>query len=188
MGGLIYRAPHLYQLVASDPYGPKNCTAYATARAINAATLGGLVVTGRQVRALSSEPVPDPASPGLNLAQAVAVSIKLRVPLVNRSGEGWDYVVSVLDIVGPGRRVIAQIDHDAWQDKCQTSGHFLHALTLDALRRRNGRMEILGSDPLCRSLRWYRAGNVRDAMAAFTGGDPRRLSFAVTREIPLIAG
>jgi len=186
--GVIYRAPHLYQLIASDPYGGKNCTAYALARAINAATLGGLIVSGRQVRALSSEPVPDPASPGLNLAQAVAVSIKLRVPVYNRTGEGWDYVVDVLDQVGPGRRVIAQVDYRAWQDRCQANPNILHALTLDALRRRNGRMEILGSDPLCRSLRWYRAGNVRDAMAAFTGGDPRRLSFAVTREIPLIAG
>jgi len=188
MAGLIYRAPHRRQLVASDPYGRYNCTAYAAARAIDAATVGGLKVDGVTIRALSNEPVPNPSSPGLNIPQVVAVSRKLRVPLYDRSGDGWDAVVGFLDLIGPGRRVLAQIDHDAWAEKCQATGSFLHALTLDALRRKDGRLQILGSDPLCSALRWYDASNVRVAMAAFTGGDPRRLSFAITREIPLIAG
>jgi hypothetical protein len=176
-------------MVASDPYGKFNCTAYAAARAIDAATLGGLKIDGETIRALSNEPVPNPDSPGLNIAQVVAVSKKLRVPLYDRTNnvtEGWDAVVKYLDLVGPGRRVLAQIDHDVWREKCQPGGSFLHALTLDALRRKDGVMQVLGSDPLCTGLMWYNAGNVRDAMAAFTG-NVNNLSFAVTREIPLVA-
>lgn len=186
VNALIYRAPHKRQLVASDPYGKYNCTAYAAARAIDAATLGGLKVTGATVRALSNEPIPNPRSPGLNIGQVVVVSRRLRVPLYDRTGGTWDDVVGFLDIKGPGRRLVVQIDHDAWSEKCQPGGSFLHALTLDALRRKDGRMQILGSDPLCPALRWYDASNVHHAMTAFTG-DPGHLSFAITREIPLIA-
>jgi hypothetical protein len=186
IAAVIYRAPHLRQMVSSDPYGKYNCTAYAAARAIRASTLGGMAVSGKLIRQMSSEPIPNRSSPGLNIRQVVDVSVKLRVPLYSRIGQGWDYVIDVLDTNGPGRRIVAQIDHDAWGEKCQAGSSFLHALTLDALRRKDGRMQILGSDPLCGALQWYYANNVRDAMAAFTG-NVNSLSFAVTREIPLIA-
>jgi hypothetical protein len=188
ISAVIYRAPHLRQLVSSDPYGKYNCTAYAAARAINAATLGGLVISGAKIRALSDEPIPSPSSPGLNIRQVCAVSRTLRVPLLDRTaaGEGWDDVVGYLDVTGPGRRVVAQVDYAHWPDPCQASTGFLHAVTLDAIRHRGGTAEVLASDPLCSTLKWYRAGAVRDAMAAFTGS-VNRLSFALTREIPLIA-
>lgn len=188
---LIYRAPHLRQLVSSDPYGKFNCTAVALARATNAATVGGLKISGKEVRALSNEPIPDPRSPGLSIPQIVTVSKKLRVPVIDRTGQTWDDVVRVLDTVGPGRRVIACIDYPAWQERCQDRNiDFGHALTLDAVRRKDGIMQVLGSDPLCTALNWYRAGNVRDAMVAWgrkTGLPAGQLRFAVTREIPLIA-
>lgn len=192
VNAVIYRAPHLRQLVASDPHGGDNCTAYAMARAVNAATLGGVRVTGAYVRSISNEPIPDPQSPGLSLPQIVAIGKKLHVPITDMSGGTWDDVVRVLDTAGPGRRVIAQIDYPAWQDRCQDRNiNFGHALTLDAVRRHDGIMSVLGSDPLCDALRWYRAGNVRDAMVAWgrkTGyGTTGKVRFAVTREIPLIA-
>src|SRR6187200_3295282 len=182
----IYRAPHLTQRISSDPYWQFNCAAYALARATNAATLGGLKISGKEVRALSSEPVPDPNSPGLNNAQLVAVSKKLRVPITDKTGETWDDVVSYLDTVGPGYRVLASIDYPAWAERCQDINiQFGHQVTLDAVRRKDGIMQILGSDPLCTRLEWYRAGNVRDAMVAWgrkTGmGTTGQLRFAVTR-------
>jgi len=188
---VIYRAPHLRQLVSSDPYGKYNCSAYCLARAINAATLGGVVVTGRLVRELSSEPIPAPGSPGLNISQLVTVSKKLRVPIVDRTGGTWEDVVAVLDIVGPGRRVIAQLDYATLGDRrCQAGGDFGHAMTLDAIRSHDGRIQVLASDPLCTGLRWYPKSVIRKAMLAFaesSGLTDGRLRWAVTREIPLIA-
>lgn len=187
----IYRAPHLRQLVTSDPYGKYNCSAVALARATNAATVGGLKISGKEVRAMTNEPIPDPRSPGLTIGQLVTVSKKLRVPIIDRTGQTWDDVVAVLDTAGVGRRVIACIDYPAWQERCQDRNiDFGHALTLDAVRRVDGQMQVLGSDPLCTALQWYRAGNVRDAMVAWgrkTGLTGGKLRFAVTREVPLIA-
>ena len=187
VSAVIYRAPHLTQRVSSDPYWKFNCTAYAAARAINAATFGGLKVTGRQVRALSDEPVPSPSSPGLNIRQVAAVSRTLRVPLLDRTkaGEGWDDVVAYLKT---GRRVVAQIDYAAFSEQCQDNHGILHAITLDVVRHRPGVdfVEILGSDPLCTGLVWYRASSVRNAMVAFTGS-ANALSFAITRPLPLLA-
>lgn len=189
---VIYRAPHLRQLIPSDPYGWANCSAVGLARATNAATLGGLRISGREVRALSSEPIPDPRSPGLNIPQLVAVSRKLRVPIVDRTGGTWDDIVTVLDNEGPGRRVLAQIDYATLGAlRCQKGGDFGHLLTLDAVRRRDGALQVLASDSLCSAVRWYPIAPVRAAMArlaldsGLTGG---RLRWAVTREIPLIAG
>ena len=187
----IYRAPHLTQRVSSDPYWPFNCGAYSLARATNAATVGGLKITGRAVRALSSEPIPDPRSPGLNIPQLVAVSKQLRVPITDKTGGTWADVVAVLDIVGAGRRVIANIDYAAWSERCQDRNiDFGHALTLDAVRKVDGVMQVLASDPLCDRLQWYRAGNVRDAMLAWgrkIGLPAGQVAYAVTRAIPLIA-
>ncbi len=187
----LYRAPHLKQLVSSDPYGKYNCSAVCLARAVNAATLGGLKISGKEVRAMSDEPVPDPHSPGLNIQQLVNVSKKLRVPIIDRTGGTWADVVAVLDTAGPGRRVIAQIEYaKLGTDRCQAGGDFGHALTLDAIRSRGGQSETLASDPLCSGLKWYRSAVIRDAMLAFavnTGLTGGRLRWAVTREIPLLA-
>lgn len=53
--------------------GPYDCTAWAEAYAIEYHTLGQRKTTGRKVRLLSNEPIPDKDSPGLNLAQVDAV-------------------------------------------------------------------------------------------------------------------
>lgn len=64
-----------WQLQQGDPYGSANCAAYAGAAAIAFETCGARTPTGRTIRAQSSEPIPDPASPGLNLAQLASVMI-----------------------------------------------------------------------------------------------------------------
>lgn len=65
-----------FQLQANDPHGGVNCCAYSAAMAVDYATRGAVVPTGRRIRELSSEPNPSPSSPGLNLAQIDAVTRK----------------------------------------------------------------------------------------------------------------
>lgn len=66
----MYLAPPGYQLGPDGGRtGPVDCTAWAMSRLIADATEGLHVPTGRQIRLLTDEPVPDPESPGLNLSQ-----------------------------------------------------------------------------------------------------------------------
>lgn len=74
------------QLDNGDPYGKYDCTAWSTAGAIAHATQGKTLTTGTYVRKHSSEPVPDPQSPGLNLMQVAVVAKTLGVYLDVRIG------------------------------------------------------------------------------------------------------
>lgn len=58
-------------------YGRFNCTPCAAGMAGQAYTCGDLLYTGAQIRAASDEAIPDPDSPGLNLAQVDASLRKL---------------------------------------------------------------------------------------------------------------
>lgn len=71
-----YLEPPSSQLKDGGRTGRYDCTAWAQSRAIAHATCGDKVPSGRTIRVLSSEPVPDPKSPGLNLVQVAAVARK----------------------------------------------------------------------------------------------------------------
>lgn len=169
----IYRPRHQRQLVASDKNGSKNCTAYSAAMFVDAVTLGGSKVTGKQVRAWSSEPVPDPGSPGLNIPQVVAVLSRLGVVLDDRTGQPWAAVEAALD---QDRRVVAQISYlELGAARCQ-HGDFGHAMLLQARRKRAGGIpgfEILANDPLCSTAKWYDDTAIHRAMEKF--GDETHL-------------
>jgi hypothetical protein len=64
-----YRAPFGSQIQEGGATGGVDCTAWATRAGLATATCGRIVVSGRRLRLLSNEPVPDPQSPGLNLYQ-----------------------------------------------------------------------------------------------------------------------
>jgi hypothetical protein len=69
-----YVAPPSFQLAYyAGPTGPYDCTAHAAKVAAEAVTSGDWALTGRAIRQASSEPEPDPRSPGLNLPQVAAV-------------------------------------------------------------------------------------------------------------------
>jgi hypothetical protein len=99
------------QINPKDRYGRYNCTAYSLARILNYVTLGAFSprITGALVRALSDEPTPDPASPGLNLPQMVTVAKRLRVELTDKTNDrlGWAGVMTALR---ERRPVLLQID------------------------------------------------------------------------------
>jgi len=107
--GTIYRPKHVRQLLVGDKYGGTNCTASSAAMAIDRATMGGIQVTGKTVRAASNEPIPDPASPGLNLPQVVNVAFGWHVELQNRTGAPWFVVIKSLK---EGRGIVLQGDYD----------------------------------------------------------------------------
>jgi hypothetical protein len=65
------------QLVLGGATGPVDCTAWAGAWVVSAHTQGTTYLSGRSIRLASSEPVPDPASPGLNDEQVDAAIYRL---------------------------------------------------------------------------------------------------------------
>lgn len=87
---MAYPDPKRYQqLNNGDPHGPVNCTAWCGAWLVDASSDGRITTTGEKVRAASSEPKPDPSSPGLNLPQVDAAVFRLtrgRVSLDTRVG------------------------------------------------------------------------------------------------------
>lgn len=172
---------HMTQRVPSDPHWKVNCTAYSAAMAITDATLGGLHITGQEVRALSDEPTPQAGSPGLNIPQIVAVSHHLRVEMSDQTGKDW---ATVMHFLGTGRRVVIQVDYASLgAARCQANGDFGHAMCLVGP---GGPGHVFGSDPLCRVMNNYRENQVR--LAAETFGQQTHLKagairFAVTRTI-----
>lgn len=79
-----YIAPHRAQLGADGgKYGPFNCTASSAARVLDQSTCSVYRFSGAEIRAASSEPIPNPQSPGLNLPQVDAAVFKLTHGAIN---------------------------------------------------------------------------------------------------------
>ena len=76
MSCATYVVPPGFQLRDGGASGPFDCTAWSASRAIGHATCGAKVPSGRTIRLRSSEPIPDPVSPGLNLPQVGAVALE----------------------------------------------------------------------------------------------------------------
>jgi hypothetical protein len=68
-----YVADPSFQIGAGST-GPYDCTAHSASDAIDHATCGAKDPGGRTIRLQSSEPIPDPRSPGLNLPQVADVA------------------------------------------------------------------------------------------------------------------
>lgn len=71
----LYRVPprETWQLQNGDPYGGSNCSAWSANGLLNRVTEGRKNSSGERIRQLSSEPKPDPRSPGLTLPQVCDV-------------------------------------------------------------------------------------------------------------------
>ena len=185
MTARIYRPVHLKQHLTLNGklYG---CTDTSTAMFADAVTLGGVRITEAGVRKLSSEPVPDPASPGLSLPQAIAVLWKLRITATDRTGQTFDQMRKALQ---EDRRVILQHDMYYLNDGC-SHGHVGHAMLLQAERSVKGRTMILGDNPMCGTAKWYPLSVIRHAAEAFgdqTNVPGAGIRFAVSRIVPRMA-
>lgn len=184
----IYKPRHQYQLrPGSAPTGGYDCTAYAAAMAIDRHTMGGVRVTGRQVRLASNEPTPDPDSPGLNIPQIIQVAATWHVELIDRRGAPWSAVLTALR---EGRGVILQGDAEEFLGTpfvCQTGFRGDHAIYLN---HETGDGDLYHMDPLCRRPN----ANMEPVIArryaeklARNAGTPGRLFFATTRITPNVA-
>lgn len=180
----IYRPRHVRQLVAGDKYGGANCTAASAAMAIDRATMGGVQVTSGTVRLASNEPVPDPASPGLNLPQVISVAFRWHVDLVNRTGAPWSAVMAALK---EGRGVILQGDYDQVPVavRCQASFTGDHAVYVNHI---SGDGDLFWQDPLCAAGKEINVVIARAYAEKFarTSGSYPGLRFATTRITPII--
>jgi hypothetical protein len=83
--------------LSGDRFGWVGCTAYAAGMASDFDSCGKTILTGKQVRQLSSEPIPDPASPGLNLRQIDAAANRYGIDLDVQYRLPWDDVVRRID-------------------------------------------------------------------------------------------
>lgn len=140
----IYRPEHVQQKVK---LGGKliGCTETVFTMYADAISFGAIAVSEKVVRAMSSEPTPDPASPGLNLSQMDAVAAKLHISYVNMTNQGhaWTEVHKLLD---QNRRIQLSI----WIG-------VNHSILLQAVRARPGGVagyEVLIDDPLKKASGW----------------------------------
>jgi hypothetical protein len=179
---VIYRPRHQRQINGFDPYGPVNCTAYSAAIALDRATLGGCTATGKQVREASSEPIPSPGSPGLNLDQVETVARKWHVVLDARMGTFAD----ALAALAAGRGVVLQGDYDQMGAySAQPSFKGDHAMFLNNIGGTGTR--ILTYDPLHTEYRYIPTAVLKryaEKHAAATGGKVRYAFTRVTPNIP----
>jgi hypothetical protein len=171
------------QRVPSDPYWQVNCSAYALAMLVNDSVLGGLTnITGRRMRALSTEPTPDPGSPGLNLGQLKGVAQKLSVPFYVKSGQPWS---ALRNAVGSGAsRAVLQLEYDEipLAYRCQASSNFGHAVLVVAFDGDR----VRASDPLCSVTKWYPESALRHAAEWFAEhrANSHGVFYGISRVVP----
>lgn len=161
-----------------------SCTESSAVMLADASSVGCVKVTQQLIRALSSEPTPDPKSPGLNLDQIDKVLAKLHIPFANREGDTWAEFVA---FIKAGRSAIIQVQNADLKDPEAPArvGHAIFVLGFS----RDGR-KILGYNPLATKPKWYATRNVKTAMTNFavaTGVKNGGLRFGVSRKTPKIA-
>lgn len=183
---VVYRPDFQTQRVASnlDRYAKKNCAAYSMAMGIDFSTLGGVVISGREIRARSSEPVPDPRSPGLNLSQVLTVARKFGVVFTYREGT----FKQALAESNQYRGIIIPGDYDQ-----MGSYSALPSFRDDHMMWWNNPSgndeELLIFDPLRMSPRWMDTDIIRKYAEKFGSRVVGRgkIQWGVSRRIPLVA-
>ena len=183
----VYLPVHIQQKLRTPLGVLYGCTDSSTAMLEDAGKLGGTRISELGVRRLSSEPNPDPASPGLNLSQAQGVLTKLRIASSDKTGYTW---AELIDYLHAGRRVILQHDMYYLDDPTGGRAHVGHAMLLQAARHFDGRWQILGNNPAMGQAHWYSPEALKRAATVFadqTNVPGDGLRYLISRVVPLMA-
>lgn len=177
----IYRPKHHEQIAEGGPTGDVDCTAWSGAHFADRATLGGVYIPGRTIRLRSSEPKPNPGSPGLNIDQVAAVLREFNITVTVRHGD-WQDVIHELD---EGRGVMIAIDYDQLHRiSCQPTFLDFHAGFINN-RSRTGR--LLWYDSLCKDYKYVDELPIRRAAEKFANNTGLGVYHAYTRVTPNVA-
>lgn len=177
--GFVYLPSQERQIKPSDKYGRYNCGAVAAAVAIDRATLGGVMINGQDVRRATNEPIPDPGSPGLNMAQLCKAAKTFHVDLTEVRGGTF---AALLKRLGEIRGVVLAGEGTALgKDICQVGFKGGHAVFLNNLSTDGSKIVVY--NPLCPTRRYFPVATVRKYAEAF-GAAHGGLNWAYTRVTP----
>lgn len=179
-----YRPAGQKQINPLDPTGRYSCAAYSGAILADYATVGGVRISGKQLRQMTDEPIPDKASPGLTIPQVAAALRKTNVTLVDKTGESWS---SLVTNVKGGRGALINVYYEALpaEYRAQSSpvgGHSMAMTQLDETGLRG-----LVYDPLRGNPMWIPLTHLNIAMTAWakkvgSGG----VVYGTTRVVPKV--
>lgn len=184
----MYTPANQWQGTPSDADGWVSCAAYAGAVIVDAASVGGCVPTGHQVRALSDEPTPAPGDPGLNIGQVIAALARFGCRLEDRTGQTTAAVRA--DLLA-GRYLSVSVWYPLLGPyRSQRPGEFGHQMAIGRLNTETGKTLLF--DPLNKSTkgRWVPLPVITAAMAAWgerTGLAKGHVRYARSRVVPALA-
>ncbi len=182
----LYQPRHRSQLTdVSDPYRKVNCAAYAAAMAFDLVTLGGVDLSGRQVRALTDEPIPAPTSPGLNLPQLDRVAAELGISLDVFRPLDWWVLVKLVRLGRPALTPIIRSELAGFLGDQPFGGS--HMVLFSSITPGGS---TLIWDPLRDGPIWVSPGKLRAAWERFgrlAGYKPGLSEAGVLRAVPVLA-
>jgi hypothetical protein len=181
MPATVYRPTHQRQINSSDPLGNLSCTAYSAAIAIDRATVGGIIVSGADVRIATGLTIAKiKGQHGLTLGNIEKALQHYHVYLHNHTGDHFtDLLASLRNYQG----VIACGKNSAFGEYTSQAsykgGHAIYLNNLDAKET-----SIMTYDPLAHTARWIPVSVIQKFMQALpvNGG----IYYATTRSTPLI--
>ncbi len=178
--GFVYLPSSERQIKPGDPFGGVNCGPVATAVAIDRATLGGVMVDGKDVRAATNEPIPNPGSPGTTIRQLCDAARKgFHVELTEVRGGTF---ATLLKRLGEFRGVVLAGEGTALgRDICQVGFKGGHAVFLNNLSTDHTKVVVY--NPLCPTRRYLPVATVKRYAEAF-GNAHGGLNWAYTRVTP----
>ena len=136
-----YTPRNQWQGTPTDADGWVSCAAYVGAVIVDAASLGGCVPTGHQVRALSNEPTPQPGDPGLNIAQVIAALARFGCKLEDRTGGTR---VALWGDLAKGRYLSVSVWYPLLGPyRSQRPGEFGHQVAIGRLEHRDRQRDAL---------------------------------------------
>ena len=156
---VLYRPKHQWQGDPSDSGGTGwvDCGPHALAMGLDAVTHSAVVPSGRMIRALTDEPVPQPGDPGVTHAQLLAAAKRFGARFTDEVRPWASLEASLRD----RRWVCLSVWYPAmgsWM--AQRPGEFGHDIGVMAVGGDDGTLVF---DPLARAARWIPISTVRAA-------------------------